>query len=254
MGQKSPAQVAKELHGAQALLGKKTIGIPGPNSTPEEQRAYHQARGVPDAAEGYDLTATLDEIKANLPEGMGPDENREKQFKAWAKASNLSNGEANALVRQVLTDEMNAQRETMQAARAADTQTENMVTEKWGADREAKEVAANAFARHIGFDDDAMDAFMKLAGVKPEVRFNLVNFFAEQGALLEEGGGPGPGGSAPLGGMSREQAATAITQYLAQGDNNAAYMDSSHPRAREVEAHMTRLIAIRDGIELPKKQ
>lgn len=245
IGTKTPAQVARELRDAQRLIGKKTIGIPGKDSTPEEQRAFHQARGVPDSPEKYDLTATLDEIKAQMPEGFVYDEKREKQFREIAKAANLSNAEANEFAKRQVLAEFEQNKQQIIAQTQSNKQTEDLVAQNWGPDRQAKEQAANRFARHIGFDEDMLSVFMKAAGTKPEARFKLIDYFAEQGSLLKEGGGPGtmPGAS-PAASMSPEQAAIAKENFLNQGDNRAAYMDGSHPNHKAVTAQVTQYLMV----------
>ena len=249
VGTKTPADIAKELKGAQALIGKKTIGVPGKDSTPEEQRAFHAARGVPETAEGYDFTATLDELMQNAPEGYKRDEAREAKFRTWARQSNLSNSEANAFIKQFFADEFTSNADTIRQQSEATTKAKGLIAEKWGPQAEAKTNAANRFARHIGLDQETIDVFLAVAGSKPEARFNLVNFFADQGAMLEEGGD----GSAPIqpgaGAMSADQARIAKDQFLAQGDNMAAYMDSSHPRHAAVEKQVTIYAKIERGIK-----
>ena len=226
VGDKTPAQIAKELKGAQALLGKKAIGIPGKDATPEEHRAFHEARGVPADASGYDFSDVIAEIATANPD-WPRDEAREQQFKELAKSANLSAGEAKELVRKQLSQELEANKAAIVASKQANTATETMIAEQWGANREAKTAAANRFAHHLGIDGDVMEVFMKAAGTKPEARFKLLELMAEQGASLEEGAGPGGFNPKP-GGMSSEQAAAAKEQYLNTGDNRAAYMDPGH--------------------------
>jgi hypothetical protein len=250
VGQRSPAEVAKELKNAQGLIGKKTIGIPGKDSTPEEQRAFHEARGVPKDEAGYDFGATIDELVANAPEGWQRDEKREAQFRTWARNSNLSNTEANNLLKQYFTSEFEGNRDAIKAASEATKTARNLMTERWGADAEGKTNAANRFARHVGLDDDAIEVFLSAAGTKPEARFKLIDYMANQGAMLEEGGGDGKAPMSPGGQqMTADQARVAKEQFLAQGDNQAAYMDSSHPRHGAVERQVTAYLKIERGIK-----
>lgn len=232
IGDKTPAQVAIELKNAQALIGKKAIGIPGKDATPEEHRAFHEARGVPADPSGYDFADVIDELAAANPD-WPRDEAREQQFKELAKSANLSAGEAKELVRKQLTQELEANKGAIVAQRQANTATETMIAEGWGANREAKTAAANRFAHHMGIDGDVMEVFMKAAGTKPEARFKLLELMAEQGANLEEGAGPGGFNPKP-GGMSPEQATAAKEQFLNTGDNRAAWMNPAHPRHKAV--------------------
>lgn len=243
---KTPAQVAKELQGAQALIGKKAIGIPGPNATPEEHRAFHEARGVPPDASGYDFSDVIGEIAAANPD-WPRDEAREQQFKELAKSANLSAGEAKELVRKQLGQELEANKQTIAANRQANTATETMIAETWGAEREAKTAAANRFAHHLGIDGDVMEVFMKAAGTKPEARFKLLNLMAEQGANLEEGAGPGGFNPKP-GGMSKEQATQAKEQYLNTGDNREAYMNPGHANHQKVSQQVYEYAKVERGL------
>lgn len=232
VGEKTPAQIAKELKGAQALLGKKSIGIPGKDATPEEHRAFHEARGVPADASGYDFTDVITEIATANPD-WPRDEAREQQFKELANSANLSAGEAKELVRKELSRELEANKAAITAGKQANTATETMIAEKWGPNREANTAAANRFAHHLGIDGDVMEVFMKAAGTKPEARFKLLELMAEQGKGLEEGAGPGGYNPKPTG-MSPEQATAAKEQFLNTGDNRTAYLDPGHKNHQQV--------------------
>lgn len=246
MGEKTPAQLAIELKAAQSLIGKKTIGIPGPTSTPEEQRAYHTARGVPEAPDGYKLDDVLAEIEKEFP-GIERDAAREKQFREFARASNLSQTEAAELVSRQLRAEIAANAEGIKAAQTANTATKTLIDENWGPKAEAKNVAATRGARHIGLDDAATEVFMKAAGTNPEARFKLVDALATLGEMLGEGGGPGtqPGGGQLT--MTADQARVAGQQFLDQGDNREAYMNPAHDRHKAVEAEYTKYARIAQG-------
>lgn len=248
VGEKTPIEIAKELQAAQALIGKKTIGIPGKDSTPEQQRAFHAARGVPDAADGYDLEDVITELVEKYP-GLERDTAREAQFRELARASNISNGEARELMRRTLEAEATAGAERLAELNTANTAAKALVTEHWGPKVDEKTALANAFARHLGLDDEAFDAFMKVAGAKPEARFKLVDAFANMGANLQEGGGPGGDGVGGLASMTPEQAEAAKKAYLDQGDNRAAYQDPSHSRHKRVEAEVTKYLKIQRGVK-----
>jgi hypothetical protein len=248
VGDKTPAQVAKELKGAQTLLGKKTIGIPTKDSTPEEWKAFHEARGVPKDEAGYDFKGTLEELMKDAPEGVTLSPEREAEFRALAKAANLDNGTANELIKRQLAKEWGSSKEALAQIATANKQAATMLDEKWGAKKDEYTQDANRFARHIGLDDTAIDAFMKVAGTKPEVRVNFVNFMREQGALLREGGDGGP--IVPVGGeaLTPAQATEKKQAFLSIGDNQEAYLDPAHPRHKTVYAAMQPLLKAERGI------
>lgn len=249
MGEKTPAQVAKELREAQKLIGKKVIGIPGKDATPEEHRAYHTARGVPESADGYQFDDVLEELAAAAPEGFARDEAREKEFRELAKAANLSNAEARELIKRQLSTEFEKSKDTIKAHTEATTKAKALMVENWGPNVEGKTLAANKFVRQIGFDDDMLEAFMSVAGTKPEARFKLVDFFAQQGELLREN--PGGGGGEIMAGdsLSPDQARIAKEQFLSQGDNRQAYTDSSHARHKAVTDQMTVFLKAERGVK-----
>jgi hypothetical protein len=249
IGDKTPAQVAKELMNAQALIGKKVIGIPGKDSTPEEQRAFHAARGVPEAPEGYDFKGTLDELKGKAPEGYQLDEAREASFRQMARNANLSNSEANNLIKHYFAEEFAKGTDFAKQQADSTKATQDLVAENWGAQRDKLFNQAERFARHVDLGEDAVNALMALPGVSPAARFKLANFMAEQGALLEEGGdhksAPNGGGIAA---MTPEAAKQAREAFLMQGDNRMAYMDSGHARHAEVSKHVGQLARRERGL------
>lgn len=247
VGDKTPAQIAKELKGAQALLGKKTIGIPDKDSTPEQWKSFHESRGVPKDEAGYDFKGTLDELMANAPEGITLDPAREAEFRALAKSANLSNIEATELIKRTLTKEWEGNKTQLAAIATANKAAATLLDENWGAKKAEYEQDANVFARHIGLDGDTIDVFMKAAGTNPEARFKLVNFMREQGALLREGGNGGP--VIDLGGekLTPAQASEKWSAWLSVGDNQAAYLDPGHPKHAQAYAAAQPLLRAKAG-------
>ena len=109
VGEKTPAQIAKELQGAQSLLGKKTIGIPNKESKPEEWKAFHKARGVPEDETGYDFAALRDEALKDIPEDQRDaawDKDEEAYWRGVFKNSNVSQAEATEIMRRGLEKRM----------------------------------------------------------------------------------------------------------------------------------------------------
>ena len=63
----SPAEVVKSYAALQSRLGRSVVK-PGPDAGPEELAAYRRQLGVPDSAEGYDVTLA-DDLPAALRGG-----------------------------------------------------------------------------------------------------------------------------------------------------------------------------------------
>lgn len=253
-GEKSPADVLKELKGAQALLGKKQIGIPNAESTPEEWAKFHETRGVPAAADGYDFTSVRDELLKDIPEADREgawDKDEEARFREIAKAANLSTTEAGELLKRELGYRMEAKTAAAAESATASKAAADMITENWGNKAEEYTQDANNFARHMGLGDDVMKELQSVAGNNAEARFKLVDFMQTQGALLREGGQIGKTGSGaiPATGMSPDQARVAKTTYLGQGDNQAAYMDPTHANHKMVTDQVTAYLKSERGIK-----
>ena len=252
MGEKSPADIAKELKGAQALIGKKQVGIPDENSTPEEWVKFHRTRGVPAEFSGYDFsevkTDLLKDVPAEQRAGLW-DEAEENRFKEFAKASNLSQTEAKNLLQRELAHRFEANKALMAEQAATARKAQDLITENWGNRAEEYTQDANNFARHMGLGDDVIAALNGLAGHSAESRFKLVDFMRTQGAQLREGGQPGKtaGGAIPAASMTPDQARSAKEQYLAQSDNRNAYMDSSHPNHKAVTDQVTQYLLAERG-------
>ncbi|MGB1390638.1 MAG: hypothetical protein ACPG61_17330 [Paracoccaceae bacterium] len=254
IGEKTPAEIAKELKGAQSLLGKKQVGIPDDKSTPEEWAKFHETRGVPKEADGYDFTSVRDDLLKDIPEADREgawDTAEEKRFREIAKAANLSSTEASELLKRELGHRMEAQAESVKADKAASKAATDLITENWGNKSDEYTQDANNFARHMGLGDDVIGAMQKMAGTNAEARFKLVDFMRTQGAQLREGGQPGKtsGGAIPASGMTPDQARAAKADYLAQGENQKAYMDSNHPSHKAVTDQVTQYLKAERGIK-----
>lgn len=251
-GEKTPAEVLKELKGAQSLLGKKQVGIPDEKSTPEEWAKFHETRGVPKESDDYDFAGVKDDLLKDVPEdqreGMW-DEGEERRFKEFAKASNLSQTEAKNLLQRELSHRFEAGKAAAAESAAVSKAAKDMITENWGNREEEYTQDANNFARHMGLGDDVLANIQKMAGTA-EARFKTVDFMRQQGALLREGGQPGKTrpGAVPAGSMTADQARMAKSDYLAQGDNQKAYMDSNHPNHKAVTDQVTAYLKAERGI------
>lgn len=247
IGEKTPAQIAKELQNAQSLLGKKQVGIPTAESTPEEWAKFHEARGVPKDADGYDFASVREDILKDVPEGERDaawNKDEEKRFREIAKASNLNSTEANEVLKRELSHRMEGQAKIAAENAKAATAAKDLITQNWGNKAEEFTQDANNFARHMGLGDDVIKAMTEMAGSNADARFKLVDYMRTQGQLLNEGGQPGAttGGANPASSMTPDQATAAKAQFLATGDNKEAYNDANHPRYAAVTAQMTQYL------------
>lgn len=251
IGTKTPLDIAKELKGAQALIGKKTVGVPGENSTPEEQAAFHKARGVPEKGDDYKFDDVLSELTKDLPEGLiTADPEREKQFREMARASNLSNTEARELMKRQLGAEIEARKATAAASQALQQKTNDLVTQTWGTKKDEFTQDANNFLRHVGIDDDALKVVNSALGANPEARMKFLDFARQQGMMLREGGKMhGAQAGAVISTMTPDQARVAKQEYIAQGDNREAYMNPQHKNHKMVTDQMTQYLRAERGVK-----
>lgn len=250
VGEKTPAEIARELKNAQALIGKKAIGIPGKDSTPEEHRAFHKARGVPETEEGYDLAPAITALQEKAPEGWEPSEPLTNAFRKAAKLSNMSNGEAQQFAQHFLAAQFEANTPLVQAHLTATKEAKALMTEHWGANPEPHNAAFDRGMRALGLESEGIDVFLNAYGGNGKARFNLVDKIAEIGRLQSEGG-PIPGGginNAPTG-MTPQQARQQIDTLLADPVNQEAYQDPMHARNKQITAEIVRLGKIERGVK-----
>lgn len=254
IGDKTPAQVAKELHGAQKLLGKKSVGIPTKDSTPEEHRAFHKARGVPEDEAGYNLAPVIDELKKSMPEGWSPSEEMEGSFRRAAKLSNISQGEAAEFAKHWLSDQAKVRGETIAGEVKATKDVQAMVAKEFGAEespeRKAQEVAFARGMGNLGLSAHGVSAFVDAFGSNAEARFNLIKSVTEIGRRLGEGGHVPNGGSDPnASSMTPQQARAEMERIKSDPVLSAAYLDPSNPRHKEVYSEIGRLGKLERGIK-----
>ena len=249
VGEKTPAQVAKELQAAQALIGKKSIGIPGKDATPEEHRAFHKARGVPENEAGYELAPVLEELKTIAPEGWEASPELEASFRKAAKLSNLSTGEAKEFAKHYLADQFEQRKEFVAKEVEATKEASALLAKAWGPDRTVGETNFARGMKAVGLPAESVDVFLAAYGGSGQARFALVNAVAEIGRRQIEGGPiPGQGEGGQNTGMTKEQATAEVERIKADPELSKAFMDVTHPRHKEVTAEMTKLGKIQRGI------
>lgn len=250
IGDKTPAQIAKELQNAQKLLGKKSIGIPGKDSTPEEQRAFHKARGVPEDENGYDLKPALESLKEVAPPGWEPAPELEASFRKAARLSNISQGEATEFAKHWLGEQFKSREQFVNTQMAAQKEAKAIMAREWGPDTTAHTAAFERGARAIGLEGAAVDVLLETIAGDGKARFAAVNAVAEIGRRFAENG-PVPGINPTDGAttMTKEQARSQMDRIKADPVLSVAYTDITHPRHKEVTAEMTRLGKIERGVK-----
>lgn len=249
VGDKTPAQIAKELFGAQKLLGKKSIGIPGKDATPEEHRAFHKARGVPDDAAGYDFGETLTALKESAPEGWSMSEQMETTFRNAARLSNLSNGEANEFAKHFLGEQFKQREQFVSEQVKAVKDGKALMAKEWGADQSVNEANFARGMKAIGLEGQGVDVLLEAVAGSGAARFNAVNAIANIGRGFTEGGFiPGNDHGGNNGAMTKQQARAEMERIKADPVLSEAYNDVNNPRHNEVTQTMTRLGKIERGI------
>lgn len=249
VGEKTPAQIAKELRNAQALLGKKAIGIPGKDSTPEEHRAFHKARGVPEDETGYNLAPVMEELKEVAPEGWAPSPEYEASFRKAARMANLSDGEAKEFAKHYLSEQFEKRKEFVQKEVTATKDAAAMLAQAWGPDRSVGEANFERGMRAIGMEPESVDVFLAAYGNNAKARFNMVQSIAEIGRRQMEGGPiPGNGTSQGSTAMTKEQAAAEEARIKRDPVLSKAFLEPTHPDHKRVTAEMTRLGRIQRGL------
>lgn len=249
IGNKTPEQIAKDAMNAQKLIGKKSVGIPGPNSTPEEQRAFHKARGVPDEATGYDLAPTLDKLKDNMPAGWAPDEKMETAFKEAARLSNMSQTEASRFAEVWLGKQFEMRKEVMETQVKASTEARALMSSTWGPNTEQETANFGRGMKAIGLDGAGVDVLLDALAGDGKARFGAVQAIANIGRNFAEDG-PTPGLNPNRSGtaMSKEQARAEMERIKADPVLSDAWTNPVNARHGEIRAEMIRLGKIERGV------
>lgn len=166
-------EMAKALHHANQLLGRRGVTVPTEQSTPEEIAAYRRMVGAPERAEGYQLRPE------QLPEGMGWQDDLAQPFAQWAHRHHLPQAAMRELVDLHLQQR---QGEFSQFAQMAEQRREDGIRtlrETWGKDfqknlglagRAAKLAGVNSLSDGFG-DPEVVKGFVKLAQMLSDDRF-----------------------------------------------------------------------------------
>ena len=154
-GINSMDDLMKKFDGAQSLIGKKTVGVPTAESTPEEWANHFKKLGTPEASDGY----VFGEIKLaeglDLPEGFDLQDAESMSFmKNTFHKANLTNDQANIIHAEHV----------------------NRLAETVAKQKEVQQAAADA--QNKEFNDLAMDTFGEKTG---EVLQNTNDMLAQYG-------------------------------------------------------------------------
>lgn len=233
IGEKTPAQVAQELRALNTP--------PGEGASDEEIAAYQRLRGIPEKPDGYELVRIRDELKIGEADW---DKAEADRFATWAKSAGLSKQEAQNFALTVIKERLEQSKSAQEAQKKIAQETESAIKSGWGGDFEKNTQSAQAFARHLGIDDDVLGIIARVSGNKPEAAYKVMDFMRRGGEMLAEGGQPNQFASSAVKpeNMSPEQARKAIDTLLSERDNRAAYLSRGHKNHKEIYDRMQPLL------------
>ena len=180
----SPAEVVKSYAALQSRLGRSVVK-PGPDAGAEEVAAYRRQLGVPESAEGYDVT-----LPADLPAALRGDPAGASLQQDFLKAMHEA-GASNAVVQKALewyygtAAQGLAQQEKGASERRAEA--EESLRREWGGDHQRNLNFAQRAVRSFG--DDAFVDFLQsqeVEGVKLGDHPAFVRAFAAIGRAMGE--------------------------------------------------------------------
>jgi len=125
-----------------------SVTVPGDNASPEEIAAFRKAIGVPDSADGYEISAPQ-----NLPDGLGWNEDAVRNFKSFALEQGLTGKQAAAAVAyhtKMVSEQVAA---AIAAHNANAEKTEAKLKTEFGSEYDHKIQQANNALRVFGLSD-----------------------------------------------------------------------------------------------------
>lgn len=149
----SPAEVVKSYAALQSRLGRSVVK-PGPDAGPEELASYRRQLGVPESAEGYQVS-----LPEDLPDQLRADPAGEALQRNFLQAMHEA-GASNEVVQKALdwyygnvTQSLNQQAQSAAERRA---EAEASLRHEWGGDHERNLTFAQRAVQSFG-DDSFVD-------------------------------------------------------------------------------------------------
>ena len=140
----SMGDLCKTIVNQQKLIGKKYVGIPNENSTPEEIAKYREAIGVPVNFEDYDFGPSSPEVEKEA----GPDDPTvNKAFKQLLFDAGISQSQAKKIRQGYDQMILKAIQMRKNEAKQIDDSFEKLADEKFGASKAEKIKIAQQFLK-----------------------------------------------------------------------------------------------------------
>lgn len=212
-------------------LGADKIVVPDPKlATDEDYRKVFQKLGLPETADKYEL---------KVAEGKKIDENIFKGFKEAAHKLGVLPKQAQAIL-DWYGETANAKIQESQQARAAQ-QAEGLdnLRREWGEGWDTQVAKARAAVQEYGGDE--LKAYLDSTGQGNDPV--MIKLFAKLGAGLSEDKIPTDGGERRMGGLTPDEAQTAINRVM--GDRDHPYHQKSHPNHGKAVEEMNKLFSAR---------
>lgn len=90
----------KQFDNAQSLIGKKTIGVPAEDASPEEWKDFYTKMGRPEAADAYEFEPQAAPEGFEIPDDFKRSEDEEKLLKGIFHEAGLTKAQAKEVLKQ----------------------------------------------------------------------------------------------------------------------------------------------------------
>ena len=210
--------LAKSYVHAQSMIGADKVAIPGKHATPDDWREVYQRLGMPQDAEGY-------QISHNLPEGSEVNEEMASWFSNAAFEAGLTTQQAQALANQ--WNAMSAQGAEMQEIdyQARVQEVESELRREYGQAFEDRMALGNGVIEQFGASEllEVQMADGTLLGDHPDV----IRLMSNIGVFMKERLGEDTlEGVKTTGGLTPDQARDKLAELMADG---SPYWSNRHP-------------------------